>query len=1176
MMKRILMAACVCSTLLAMAQAKGDCPGADEQDTGASTSQGAKSCDPNEMSGPLGVGEQRLVKAGDWMDYSIYFENVSNATAAAQEVFVELPMDANLDWSTLELGEVAFGEHMDMWFVGKKHGTSTYAIPGSARSVRTEVKIEDGRVKWYLRDWDPSTTDNFPEDPQAGFLPPNDETHRGEGHLSYRVRVREDAPQGAVIRASAEIVFDANPMIETDPSWWNTVGDVRQVTLSLGDETTTNLTLVVGQPFGELPVPAARTGHDFAGWYLTEKGDDEPVKAETIVPAELETLYPRWTPQQFAVDVDGAVSQHAYGTVADLTTPASATNGCTNVVCVGWIGTGDVPAAGTSNAVTFTVTQESSLRWLYETNYWVSATAAAGGNVTLKDAAGAALPTNELWAAAGTNLTAEATENEGSAFARWVDAETGAELGQRGALTLPVNRPWIVRAEFTNIVLDVHSACSFAAKSSTVDEGSTIELTVSGGDAEKASSVAVYLTYLTAAAADIDLKAATVDGVVLKGGLKFPLALSWAAGEVTNRVIRIPVKTDKTVEDDETLVFQLAAAQGQELGETCECKVTIHDPGYDALKAKVEGGTATKAEKSAWDKLQKNAGIPYVAGLAEQADRGKVTGSGYCATGKKVTLKATANKGFVFVGWHRGDGMPVAKTASLVIDRSTRPAKDSATSTTIAGIASDVTYYAAFVTSAEDAASIAASADGVALEPWASKTETHAFATNVWAGVYFEWPIAASALSATTVKVAGLPSGLKFTAKPITTKVGTGPSRVTTVVTNVPANTIYGAPTAASKTAKDKTTGLMTVKPSAVKVTVTTAGKSKAEYVIDLTVDPLPAWAVGEFSGLASTAEGRLGSASMSVTAAGKVSGKVIVNGTNCTFSAASYDIASKTVGETNLVAKVEGKLGKGAVTGEVTVVSGGASASLAGVEMSLFRNVWKDKGAEPVPEDAQGLYTVKLGAGERGTGYLSLTVDKKGVVKVAGKAPDGTALSATATLMPNGDGAYFADLFCAPSAYKGGYVAGRLGWDADGSVSSDGLDWTSFNPQSTADYYAGGFGRTLDLTGARYVKTDAPNKLGVIDVRLSTPEGAELKTFSFTQSTGIWKGSLIWDFGDPLLNLVKVPFEGVLVLGEEALEGFGTYDVTASYIPYDKKGQPQKQKTYKVKESLPVRFARE
>ena len=79
----------------------------------------------------------------------------------------------------------------------------------------------------------------------------------------------------------------------------------------------------------------------------------------------------------------------------------------------------------------------------------------------------------------------------------------------------------------------------------------------------------------------------------------------------------------------------------------------------------------------------------------------------------------------------------------------------------------------------------------------------------------------------------------------------------------------------------------------------------------------------------------------------------------------------------------------------------------------------------------------------------------------------------------------------------------------------------------------------------------------------------------SFAKATGIWKGSFLWWFDTPKHASTKVPFEGVMVQGED-LEGFGTYDVSASYVPYDKKGNPQKEKTYKVKESLPVRFARE
>ena len=92
----------------------------------------------------------------------------------------------------------------------------------------------------------------------------------------------------------------------------------------------------------------------------------------------------------------------------------------------------------------------------------------------------------------------------------------------------------------------------------SADEGSNVVVRVFGGNAYTNSSVKLYLAYNTAAAADVDLKKGTADGMTPKGGLKFPLTLSWAAGEVGEKVVAIPTKADKTVEDDETFTLQLA------------------------------------------------------------------------------------------------------------------------------------------------------------------------------------------------------------------------------------------------------------------------------------------------------------------------------------------------------------------------------------------------------------------------------------------------------------------------------------------------------------------------------------------------------------------------------------------------------------------------------------------
>ena len=96
----------------------------------------------------------------------------------------------------------------------------------------------------------------------------------------------------------------------------------------------------------------------------------------------------------------------------------------------------------------------------------------------------------------------------------------------------------------------------------------------------------------------------------------------------------------------------------------------------------------------------------------------------------------------------------------------------------------------------------------------------------------------------------------------------------------VPANTIYGAPTAASNTDKG---GNPT--PSNVKVTVTTAGKSSETYTVALTVDPLPEWAVGSFYG-----GNEDGAGSITIAANGKISGKLNVDATAASLSAANFD----------------------------------------------------------------------------------------------------------------------------------------------------------------------------------------------------------------------------------------------------------------------------------------------
>ena len=472
------------------------------------------------------------------------------------------------------------------------------------------------------------------------------------------------------------------------------------------------------------------------------------------------------------------------------------------------------------------------------------------------------------------------------------------------------------------------------------------------------------------------------------------------------------VKAVKAVESDEFFSLQLADAQGMGLGEARICTVTVHDPGYDALAAKIADGTAAKAETTVWNKLQV-AKAPYVRGLADPADGGKVTGSGLCAAGKKVTLKATANKNFKFLGWRQaGAGAQyVATTQSLVIDRTAKPAANTKTSTTIAGTEDDVTFYAEFqgnprvavivestdangaaptgkgagkyvagnitgvgrypagkakivlkatankgyvfagwldadgalltkeasytipamgeedveytarfITAAEDKAAITLSVDGSALSPQPATLNI-----DIWCGVAVSWPVESGGLSATTVKAAGLPPGLKLVQDKATK-----------------AWSVAGAPTAASKVdAKTKA-----VTPSKAKFTVTTAGKSSQTYTLDIYVEALPAWAVGTFDG---TVEAGGLVQSLMVSAAGKVSGKLLTDGKTWTLSASAFSEVGSRKPEAEspvFYATVVGKSGKEVTTNVVAFADEEVGGSVRGVAVSdgwtAWQNMWK------------------------------------------------------------------------------------------------------------------------------------------------------------------------------------------------------------------------------------------
>jgi len=288
-------------------------------------------------------------------------------------------------------------------------------------------------------------------------------------------------------------------------------------------------------------------------------------------------------------------------------------------------------------------------------------------------------------------------------------------------------------------------------------------------------------------------------------------------------------------------------------------------------------------------------------------------------------------------------------------------------------------------------------------------------------GVACRLPLRVTSESLAAVSVRGVPSGLKYQAG--SQSIAGIPSKAGTFVVTVSAKNAHAT----------------------------------AARTFTLFVEPLPAWARGSFNGAAGMGDLGNGTATLSVSALGKVSGKIALAGSNYAFSAASYQARDEAgalwLTATAKVARVILPLSVSVVACSPTNAAGGALATLGemrgllgeGGWLSLYQNVWKSGGLNTFALGYAGKYTVPL-AGWNGLtgGALSFVVDKSGNVKTTGTLADGAALSAAGPLVLDGDGRVWTVVYAVPKAYKGKWILFAIAEfvkAGDGSVSVVLLD---------------------------------------------------------------------------------------------------------------------------------------
>jgi uncharacterized repeat protein (TIGR02543 family) len=204
------------------------------------------------------------------------------------------------------------------------------------------------------------------------------------------------------------------------------------------------------------PATTTRTGYTLAGWYTGACGTGSQVDTATIVStAQDHSLHAKWliNSHSLTVNSDHGTPLPFVGTqlldwgsnlACSVTSPD--TQGTTRHVCSGWIGTGSVPLAGnTADTGIFTLEADSSLTWLWSTEYFLDTEVSGSGSVDWADG----------WHAEGTEITANAVAESGSRFDHWT--LDGVQVGGiTNSHLVPMNAPHRLVAHF--VVLDLAEA----------------------------------------------------------------------------------------------------------------------------------------------------------------------------------------------------------------------------------------------------------------------------------------------------------------------------------------------------------------------------------------------------------------------------------------------------------------------------------------------------------------------------------------------------------------------------------------------------------------------------------------------------------------------------------------------------------------------------------------------
>ena len=196
-----------------------------QENASSSSVQSRKSYDPNDITGPTGIVEERYIPVTEQMNYLIRFENKAEAGLPAMFVNVYDTLDVNkYDLSTFEFGNFQIGDTILTVPAFRKSYYKEYDMRPRLNylvAITANLDTETGVAHWLFETLDPETLIAV-EDAEAGFLLPNINIPEGEGSVSFSVKLKSDLLNNTAVSNFADIIFDFNEPIRTN-LWSNTI-----------------------------------------------------------------------------------------------------------------------------------------------------------------------------------------------------------------------------------------------------------------------------------------------------------------------------------------------------------------------------------------------------------------------------------------------------------------------------------------------------------------------------------------------------------------------------------------------------------------------------------------------------------------------------------------------------------------------------------------------------------------------------------------------------------------------------------------------------------------------------------------------------------------------------------------------------------------------------------------